>query len=157
MSAVPKISAGLLMCRHIDARLELLLVHPGGPYFARKDDGAWTIPKGLVDPDETPLAAALREFHEETGFPVPPEAALVPLGEIRQKGGKRVWAWAFMGDCDPSALQSDSFEMEWPRGSGRMQSFPEVDRAEFFDADRARVKVLAAQVPFIDRVLDAFG
>ena len=154
---VPKVSAGLLMCRRAESGLEFLLVHPGGPFFSRKDDGAWTIPKGLVDPGETPLEAALREFTEETGFATPSDDALVPLGEIRQKGGKRVSAWAFLGDCDPGTLKSETFEMEWPRGSGRMQTFPEVDRAEFFDADRARVKVLAAQAPFIDRALDALG
>lgn len=154
---VPKFSAGLLMCRRGESGIEFLLVHPGGPFFARKDDGAWTIPKGLVDPGETPLEAAMREFTEETGFAAPPDDALVPLGEIRQKGGKRVSAWAFLGDCDPKALKSETFEMEWPRGSGRMQTFPEVDRADFFDAERARVKVLAAQVPFIDRALDAIG
>lgn len=145
------------MCRAAESGLEFLLVHPGGPFFARKDDGAWTIPKGLVDPGESPLEAALREFTEETGFAAPPNDVLVPLGEIRQKGGKRVSVWAFLGDCDPTALKSTTFEMEWPRGSGRMQTFPEVDRAEFFDADRARMKVLAAQVPLIDRALDAIG
>lgn len=152
-----KVSAGLLMCREAGAGLEFLLVHPGGPFFARKDDGAWTIPKGLVDPGETALDAALREFEEETGFGPPPKDALVSLGEIKQKGGKRVSAWAFLGDCDPGALRPGTFEMEWPRGSGRMQTFPEVDRADFFDADRARVKLLAAQTPFIERALHALG
>ena len=154
---MPKVSAGLLMCRRAARGIEFLLVHPGGPFFARKDEGAWTIPQGLVDPGETPFEAALREFTEETGFAAPPADALVTLGEVRQKGGKRVSAWAFLGDCNPMALKSETFEMEWPRGSGRMQTFPEVDRGEFFDADRARVKVLAAQVPFIDRALDAIA
>ncbi|MEM6991272.1 MAG: NUDIX domain-containing protein [Myxococcota bacterium] len=151
-----KVSAGLLMCRHRGGQLEFLLVHPGGPFFARRDDGAWTIPKGAIDDGETALDAARREFAEETGLPAPADG-LVELGEIRQKGGKRVSAWAFVGDCDPSLVKSTTFEMEWPRGSGRMQRFPEVDRAGFFGPDAARVKLLEAQIPFLDRAAAALG
>src|SRR5687767_1528222 len=114
------ISAGLLMCRRAAGVVEVLLVHPGGPYFARKDDGDWTIPKGLVDPDEDPLAAACREFREETGLPIDFDgAAFFPLGTVVQKAGKVVHAWAFSGDCDPAAIRSNLCEIEWPPRSGR--------------------------------------
>jgi predicted NUDIX family NTP pyrophosphohydrolase len=147
---VAKISAGLLMCRLRGNDLQVLLAHPGGPFFAQKDEGAWTIPKGLVEPDELAVAAARREFEEETGFEIAsPE--LVTLGEVRQKSGKIVHAWAFWGDCDPSLLRSNDFSMEWPPRSGQRQSFPEVDRVDWFDPDDARLKILAAQAPFIDR------
>lgn len=151
-----KTSGGLLMCRRTEAGLEFLLAHPGGPFFARKDAGAWTIPKGLVDPDEDPLVAARREFEEETGLSIEADR-FEPLGEVRQKGGKRVQAWAFWGDCDPAALRSNTFSMQWPPGSGRWQEFPEIDRAAFFDADTARRKLLPEQVPFIDRAVQALG
>jgi predicted NUDIX family NTP pyrophosphohydrolase len=147
---VSKLSAGLLMFR-LRAELEVFLVHPGGPFFRNKDDGAWTVPKGELEPGEDPIAAARREFEEETGI-VAPEEGLIPLGEVRQKGGKRVAAWAFEGDCDPAAIESGSFELEWPPRSGRRQLFPEVDRADFFPASRARAKLNEAQVAFIDRL-----
>lgn len=131
--------------------LEVLLAHPGGPFFARRDDGAWSLPKGEIEESEDPLQAAVREFTEETGLPVEGDG-FTPLGEIRQKGGKRVVAWAFRGDCDPSAIVSNRFEMEWPPRSGQRRSFPEIDRACFFDADDARRKLIPAQVPFVDRL-----
>lgn len=129
---------------------EVLLAHPGGPYWSRRDDGAWTIPKGAVDPGEDDLAAACREFTEETGFtPTPP---YLPLGEIRQRSGKRVLAWAFEGDADPARMQSNAFELEWPPRSGRTARFPEVDRVQWFDLEQARRKLLPAQAAFIDRL-----
>lgn len=143
-------SAGLLMFRRLGGSFEVLLAHPGGPYWARKDDGAWTLPKGELAEGEDPLAAALREFAEETGFvPAPP---YLPLGEVRLKSGKRVSAWAFEGDADPARLVCNSFEMEWPPRSGRRQPFPEIDRAAWFDPETARCKLLPAQRPFIDRL-----
>ena len=135
-------------------RLELLLVHPGGPFFKNRDEGAWSIPKGELGSDEDPLATARRELIEETGI-VPPEGGYLSLGEIRQKGGKRVIAWAFEGDCDPDAIESNTFEMEWPPRSGRRQTFPEVDRAAFFPADVARVKLNPAQAALVDRLEEA--
>lgn len=144
-----KISAGLVM---LDPSLRVLLVHPGGPFFKRRDLGIWSIPKGLVEPGENLLAAARREFREELGLE-PPMTGLVPLGSIKQGGGKIVHAWAFQGEWDPSALVSISFEIEWPRGSGRLQRFPEVDRAEFFEPPVAAQKVIAAQRPLLERAL----
>ncbi|MCH9687581.1 MAG: NUDIX domain-containing protein [Deltaproteobacteria bacterium] len=131
--------------------LELLLAHPGGPLFARKDDGAWTIPKGLVEPGEDPLSAARREFEEETGFVIG-SCPLLALGQVRQRGGKIVTAWAFEGDCDPSALVSNTFEMVWPPRSGRRQRFPEIDRVAFFEPVAARRKLLEAQATFVERL-----
>lgn len=142
-------AAGLLMYRVLrDGAIEVLLAHPGGPLFARKDDGHWTIPKGEHDNNEDALQAAQREFSEETGLrPTPP---FLPLGEITQKGGKVVRAWAFAGDCDPMTLVSNTFEMEWPPHSGKMQAFPEVDRCEFFSLKNARRKIKQAQTPLLD-------
>lgn len=147
-------SAGLLMYRRTNGELELFLAHPGGPYFRNRDDGGWTIPKGLTEPGEDLLDAARREFDEETG--IRPTGEMLPLGRIRQKGGKAVHAWAFEGDWDPEQqpLVSNHFELEWPPNSGRMQSFPEVDRAAFFDVETARRKLLASQAPLIDRLLE---
>ncbi|MFO7563743.1 MAG: NUDIX domain-containing protein [Enhygromyxa sp.] len=145
-----KQSAGLLLCRPGLGGLEFLLVHPGGPFFANKDAGAWTIPKGLIDPGEEPLATARREFVEETGFTLPP-GPFAPLGFVDQKGGKRVFAWVALGDADPAALRSNSFTIEWPPRSGLRRSFPEVDRAQWFDLASARAKILAAQVPLLER------
>lgn len=147
---MPKESAGLLMYRS-HGGLEVFLVHPGGPFFKNKDDGAWSIPKGELEPSEDPLQTARREFEEETGIAVP-EEGFVYLGEIRQRGGKRVVAWAFAGDCDPAAIASNTFEMEWPPRSGRRQRFPEIDRAAFFPADVARKKINRAQTELIDRL-----
>jgi predicted NUDIX family NTP pyrophosphohydrolase len=141
-------SAGLLMFRRRGGAAEVLLAHPGGPFWSRRDEASWTLPKGEIGPDEDPLAAARREFAEETGFASAPP--FLPLGELRQKSGKRITAWAFEGDADPAALVSNLFEMEWPPRSGRMQAFPEVDRLQWFDLATARVKLIAGQAPFVD-------
>lgn len=149
----PPVSAGLLLFRRTDTGLEVFLAHPGGPFWARKDAGAWTLPKGLVDEGEDPLDAARREFTEETGIvPTPP---FLPLGSIRQKAGKTVHAWAWEGDADPAAIVSNAMRTEWPRGSGRWITFPEVDRCGWFTPDEARVKMNAAQASLLDRLADA--
>ena len=136
----------------VDSRHRVLLVHPGGPYFHRRDEGVWSIPKGLCEPGEPLEAAARREFREELGFdPRPTE--LFDLGSVKQSSGKTVHAWAFAGDWDTSLLRSVRFELEWPPNSGRMQVFPEVDRAEFFEAGVAEQKIVAAQRPFVNRAL----
>ncbi len=144
-------SAGILLWRERVGRLEVLLGHPGGPYFAGKDADHWTVLKGEVDPGEDLPAVARREFEEETGQP-PPEGRTIELGEIRQKSGKRVFAWAVQGDLDTATAVSNSFEMEWPPRSGRKQQFPEIDRVEWFGLDDAREKIKAAQAPFLDRL-----
>jgi predicted NUDIX family NTP pyrophosphohydrolase len=141
-------SAGLLMYRFREGKLQALLGHPGGPYFIKKDAGAWTVIKGEVDAEEDLLAAAQREFKEETG--VAPSGPFRSLGEARQKGGKVVHAWACEGDCDCSAIVSNTFTIEWPPRSGRMAEFPEIDRVEFFAIDEARRKINPAQIPFLD-------
>ena len=148
--AAGAISSGLLLFRRRQGALEVLLVHPGGPFWRRRDLGAWTIPKGEPLPGEGMSAAARREFAEETGFAL--EGALAPLGDIRQKGGKRVEAFALEGDLDADAIKSNMFEMEWPPRSGRMASFPEVDRAAWFALPVAREKILESQAPLIDRL-----
>lgn len=145
-----RVSAGLLVCRALAQGWEFLLAHPGGPFFAKKDAGVWTLPKGLIDAGEEPLAAALREFREETGL-TPPEGPYQALGEVVQKGGKRVHAWACVGDPDLTQFASNTFELEWPPRSGRQQRFPEIDRVAFFDDDAARLKLLPAQHAFLDR------
>jgi predicted NUDIX family NTP pyrophosphohydrolase len=146
-----KKSAGLLMFRRTaGGAIEVLLAKPGGPWWRGKDAGAWTIPKGEYEPPEEAFDAALREWSEETGFPASPP--FHPLGDAVQKGGKRVTAWAFEGDCDPSALQCNTFEMEWPPRSGRRQSFSELGEARWFSLDEARGKINTAQVAFLDRV-----
>jgi predicted NUDIX family NTP pyrophosphohydrolase len=149
-------SAGILLYRRGGDGVELLLVHPGGPLWARRDAGAWSIPKGEYAEGEDPLAVALREFEEETGQR-PPEAGLVALGEVRQRGGKVVSAWAAPGDLDPDAVTSNTFTMEWPPQSGRRREFPEVDRAGWFDPATAREKLLAAQAGLVDRLLTTLG
>ncbi len=149
---MPNPSAGILPYRQKDQQVEILLVHPGGPYWARRDRGAWMIPKGEIGEGEAALDAALREFEEETGFsPQPPFLALSP---IRQKGGKIVHAFACAMDVDPEQLKSNTFTMEWPPRSGREQSFPEVDRARWFSLDEARTYMLESQRPLIDQLLD---
>jgi predicted NUDIX family NTP pyrophosphohydrolase len=157
---VPKRSAGILLFRRSDeGELEVLLVHPGGPFWARRDAGAWSIPKGEVDPGEEERACALRELEEETGaaFRDAPGDALLPLGEVRQKSGKVVSAWALEGDLDADAIVSMTFELEWPPRSGRLQTFPEVDRAGWFALAAAREKLLPAQAPFVDRLAELAG
>jgi predicted NUDIX family NTP pyrophosphohydrolase len=138
------------MYRRSGGDIEVLLAHPGGPFWQRKDAGAWTLPKGEYDDPEEPLAAALREWAEETGFDASPP--FVPLGEVTQKNGKRVMAWAFEGACDPAALKCNTFEIEWPPKSGRRQSFPEIDRVQWFGLGQAREKINPAQAAFLDRL-----
>jgi predicted NUDIX family NTP pyrophosphohydrolase len=157
---VPKRSAGILLYRRSeDGELEVLLVHPGGPFWARRDAGAWSIPKGEVDPGEEERACALRELEEETGaaYRDAAEDELLPLGEVRQRSGKVVSAWALEGDCDADAIVSMTFELEWPPRSGRLQTFPEVDRAGWFALPAAREKLLPAQAPFVDRLAELAG
>lgn len=144
-------SAGLLLYRERNGRPEVLLVHPGGPFWQRKDDGAWSIAKGEIGATENPVDVARREFREELGAE-PPEGEWLPLGSVRQAGGKLVHAWAAAGDFDPAHITSMAFEMDWPPRSGRRQSFPEVDRAAWFGLEDARRKILAAQQAFIDRL-----
>lgn len=146
-----KQSAGILLYRRRNGAPELFLVHPGGPFWTKKDEGAWTIPKGGVEPGEDPLAAALREFGEETGFTV--QGPFIELGGFKQPGGKTVLAWATEGDADPAALRSNAFEMEWPPRSGRRAPFPEIDRAGWFDPETARRKILKGQKPIIEALL----
>jgi predicted NUDIX family NTP pyrophosphohydrolase len=148
-----KKSAGLLMYRVRDAKLEVLLVHLGGPFWAKKDAGAWFVPKGEVEPGEDELDAAKREFKEETGFD--PGERLQSLGSVKHKSGKTVTAWAFEGDCDPAALKSSTFTLEWPPRSGKQREFPEIDRAAFFTIEAAREKIHPAEFEFVAR-LDSF-
>jgi predicted NUDIX family NTP pyrophosphohydrolase len=147
-------SAGLLVFRKRDGELEVLLAHMGGPFWARKDEGAWTIPKGELDEGEQPEAAARREYAEELGHE-PPAGPLVALGEIRQRAGKRVIAFALQGDFDPAQLRPGTFELEWPPRSGRLQAFPEVDRVAWMDLDTARAKIVKAQAELLDRLAEA--
>jgi predicted NUDIX family NTP pyrophosphohydrolase len=149
-------SAGILLWRLGGHGLEVLLAHQGGPFWAKKDLGHWTIPKGEVEQGEELLAVARREFWEETGHEVP-DGRLVDLGQIRQKSGKLVRAWAVEGDLDPSKAVSNTFDLEWPPRSGRVQSFPEIDRVEWFELAEARRRLKAAQVPFLDRLQAALA
>jgi len=144
-------SAGVLLYRRTDAGVEVLLAHMGGPFWARKDDGAWSIVKGEHDEDEDGYAAARREFLEETGL-APPVGDPIPLQEVRQSGGKRVTAWALEGDLDPAAIVPGTFSMEWPPRSGVQQEFPEIDRVAWFDLETARRKLVRAQAAFADRL-----
>jgi len=145
-------SAGLLLFRERGGKLEFLLGHPGGPFWRHKDQGAWTIPKGLMTTGESAILAAQREFAEETGYL--PAGELVPLGNARQSGGKLVHVWAAQDNWDPAELRSNTFELEWPPRSGRRLSFPEIDRAAWFDVNEARIKILKGQAVFIDRLLE---
>lgn len=149
---MPKTSAGLLMYRNRNGRLEVLLVHLGGPFWKNKDAGAWFIPKGEINPGEEELAAAQREFQEETGLA--PAGEFLALSTVKHKSGKNVVAWAFAGDGDPAALKSNTFEMEWPPKSGKMTQFPEIDRADFFTVEAAREKMHAAEFEFVTRLVD---
>jgi predicted NUDIX family NTP pyrophosphohydrolase len=149
-------SAGIVLYRVGDGGLEVLLVHPGGPFWAKKDLGAWSIPKGEYEPDEDPQACALREFEEETGAQLP-ATELIELGAVVQKGGKEVTAWAARGDLDPASVRSNTFTMQWPPRSGREQEFPEVDRAQWFALDEARAKIVSAQAELLDRLAATDG
>jgi predicted NUDIX family NTP pyrophosphohydrolase len=146
-----KESAGLLLYRRQAGQIQVLLVHPGGPFWANKDAGAWTIPKGELEDGEGPLDTALREFKQETGTALGTPAA-VPLGSVRQKAGKLVHAWAVEGDLDSDAIRSNTFTIEWPPSSGKRAEFPEIDRADWFDLTTARIKVNPAQIAFLDRL-----
>ena len=152
---MPELSAGILIYRRRPAATEFLLVHPGGPFWAKKDLGAWSIPKGLCDPGEDQLAAAKREVAEETGFT--PEGTFTPLGEFRQKSGKRIVAWAVEADFDPARLTSNLFTMEWPPKSGRQAEFPEVDRGGWFTANEAAAKLVPGQRPILSAFLARLG
>jgi len=147
---MPKRSAGLILFRRLAGELQVLLVHPGGPYFARKDAGAWSIPKGLVDPGEDNLAAAKREFEEETS--IPPSEPFIGLGEIWQKSGKRIFAWAFQRSGAAPCVKSNLFTMEWPPNSGLQKAFPEVDKGEFFPLPDALQKINRSQAEFLVRL-----
>ena len=148
-----RVSAGLVLYRIRNGQLEVFLAHPGGPFFAHKDEGHWTIPKGEIEPEEEFLATAIREFKEEIGMEIQPQSQFLDLGSICQKGGKTVQAWGVEGDCDASApIQSNEFKMEWPPGSGKFQSFPEVDRAQFFPMSEARKKIKPTQIPLLERL-----
>ena len=151
MSPTQRVAAGLLLYRRTSGGIEVLLAHPGGPIFARRDAGNWTIPKGEPDGDEELISVARREFAEETGHPAP-AGTLIELGSIVQKGGKVVHAWAAEGNLDPARAVSNTFEMEWPPRSGLRRAFPEIDRVAWFRPDEARERIKAAQIPLIDRL-----
>ena len=152
MASRAKISAGLLVYRLTRESLEALLVHPGGPFWTKKDDGAWFIPKGEIEADEEPLAAARREFAEELGLAPPPGEPL-ELGTVKNKSGKLIHAWALAGDLDLRAFHSNTFEMEWPPRSGTQRAFPEVDQARYFDVEQALQKMHPAELPLLERLL----
>jgi predicted NUDIX family NTP pyrophosphohydrolase len=153
---VARRSAGLLLYRIREEQLEVLIAHMGGPFWANKDDGGWSIVKGEYGEDEDAYAAARREFEEETGA-APPAGAPLELGEVRQPSGKLIKAWAIEGDLDASQIESNTFTIEWPRGSGAQREFPEVDRAGWFDLESARRKLVKGQVPFVDRLQAEFS
>jgi predicted NUDIX family NTP pyrophosphohydrolase len=152
-----RLSAGILLFRRRGGHIEVLLGHPGSPYWARKDEGDWTVLKGEAEPGEELEAVARREFEEETGHGLDDDVTLVELGEIRQRSGKVVVAWAVEGALDPADAVSNTFEMEWPPRSGRVQTFPEIDRVEWFRLRKARIKIKDAQAPFLDRLVAALG
>jgi predicted NUDIX family NTP pyrophosphohydrolase len=149
-------SAGLLLFRRTEHGPEVLLGHMGGPFFARRDAGAWTLPKGEYEPGEPSWDAARREFQEELGLP-PPDGQALPLGEVRQAGGKTVTAWALEADLDPATVVPGTFTMEWPPRSGQLKEFPELDRVEWFGLDRARDLIVKAQAAFLDRLVEHSG
>jgi predicted NUDIX family NTP pyrophosphohydrolase len=151
MTVMPKKSAGILLYRNISGYPEVLLVHPGGPLWAKRDESAWSIPKGELEENENPLAAARREFAEETGSAVTGEA--LPLEPLRQPSGKIVYAWAIKGDFDPASLKSNTFSLEWPPKSGRQQEFPEIDQAGWFSMPAARKKILPGQAGFLTQLI----
>ena len=158
MAKHPNVSAGLLLYRRSQNGLEIFLAHPGGPFWKAKESGAWTIPKGVIDPEEDPLDAACREFTEETG--IEPQGPFVPLGSIRQRAGKTIHAWAWEGDADANSTTSNEMRTEWPRGSGRWITFPEVDRCAWFGSVTAKTRINPAQAELIDRLealLDGAG
>ena len=158
MSKRPNVSAGLLLYRRSQNGLEIFLAHPGGPFWKARESGAWTIPKGVIDPEEDPLDAARREFTEETG--IEPQGPFVPLGSIRQRAGKTIHAWAWEGDADANSTTSNEMRTEWPRGSGRWITFPEVDRCAWFGSVTAKARINPAQAELIDRLealLDGTG
>jgi predicted NUDIX family NTP pyrophosphohydrolase len=149
-------SAGILLFRRRAGTVEVLLAHPGGPFWARRDAGAWSVPKGEYDDDEPPQVAARREFTEELGLPVP-DGPMLPLGEIKQRSGKVVIAWAIEADLDPSTVTPGTFELEWPRGSGRMVETPEIDRVAWWTLEEARLRMVSGQQPFLDRLTEPIG
>jgi predicted NUDIX family NTP pyrophosphohydrolase len=153
---VAKSSAGIVLYRKSADGVQVLLGHMGGPFWARKDAAAWSIPKGECEPGEDAVSAARREFQEELGLPVP-DGELVELGEVKQSGGKVVTAWALAGDLDPALVVPGTFEMEWPRGSGKVKEFPEIDRADWFDLATAAEKIVAGQRPLLDRLAELLG
>lgn len=153
---VMRVSAGIVLYRRQGNGLEILLAHPGGPFFERRDNGHWSIPKGEPDPDEPLQEAARREFREETGIPLP-DGVRLDLGSIKQKGGKVVHAWGVEGNLDPGQAHSETFEQEWPPRSGRMQRFPEIDRVEWFSLDEARMRIKDTQIPLLDRLEEILG
>lgn len=155
MSSRAVVSAGMLLYRRVGHTIEVFLAHPGGPFWRHRDAGAWTIPKGLVDEGEQPLQAAIREFREETG--IEPRPPFLPLGFIRQKSGKTVHAWGWEGDADPATVFSNEATTEWPRGSGRWLTFPEVDRCGWFSPDEAREKLNEAQSELVGRLEASLG
>ncbi len=145
-----KQSAGILLYRSAGANVEVFLVHPGGPFWARKDDGAWSIPKGEFTDGEEPLEAAKREFQEETSFPI--EGTFIPLNPVKQPGGKTVYAWAVEGDIDAGTVHSNTFSIEWPRGSGKTKLFPEIDGAGWFELSTAKIKILRGQLGLLEQL-----
>ncbi len=148
-------SAGILLFRYRNDKLEVMLVHPGGPFWARKDEGAWSIPKGIFDESENALDAAKREFNEETGLEV--DGKFIELGEVKQPAGKIVHAWALEKELDVTEIKSNSFEIEWPKNSGKIREYPEIDRAGWFGLDEARTKILKGQVALLDRLADVIA
>ncbi len=145
-------SAGILLYRFKDGQLQVMLVHPGGPFWTKKDKGAWSIPKGICEEDEVAIEAAKREFREETGFDI--DGSFIDLGELRQSSGKIVHAWALEGDLDTGKIKSNTFQMEWPRGSGRIRQYPEIDKGEWFSIDVAKEKIVKGQRGFLKRLLE---